>query len=80
VSVKEVILQTIALVLLGFGTGVGELMFLGAPPEIVFLREDALYAEIPDLGVEESSAVDAALSFSKAANYPTVTKYCVDNK
>ncbi len=79
-SVKEVIFQSIALVLLATGAALVELMYLGAPPEIIFLREDTLYPEKPAEGIAElGDATPTLLSF-QAAQFPTVTKYCADNK
>ena len=42
-NVKEVIFHTIPLVLMSCTGAIVELAVIGAPPEIVFLREDDLY-------------------------------------
>ncbi len=73
-NTKEILLQTTALILFAcFATWV-ELQIIGAPPEIVFLREDKLYSHLPAEGVRTTEKV------SKTTSLPTVDKYCADNK
>lgn len=79
-NAKEVILQTIALILFAcFATWV-ELQLIGAPPEIVFLREGKLYSHMPPHGVQAPQTDELAGHGSKTAMLPTVDNYCADNK
>ncbi len=77
---KEVLLQTIALILFACVATWAELQIIGAPPEIVFLREDRLYAHLPTQGVQAPELGDVEGVDSKTATLPTVNKYCADNK
>lgn len=77
---KEVLLQTVALILFAcFATWV-ELQIIGAPPEIVFLREGKLYAHMPAEGIQASEGIKLASKAPKTATLPTVDKYCADKK
>jgi rhodanese-related sulfurtransferase len=79
-NTKEVILQTVALILFAcFATWV-ELQIIGAPPEIVFLREGKLYSHMPADGIRATEAHELAGHGSKTATLPTVDNYCADNK
>jgi rhodanese-related sulfurtransferase len=79
-NTKEVILQTVALILFAcFATWV-ELQIIGAPPEIVFLREAKLYSHMPAHGIQALEDDELAGHGSKTATLPTVDNYCADNK
>jgi len=79
-NTKEVILQTVALISFAcFATWV-ELQIIGAPPEIVFLREAKLYSHMPAHGIQALEDDELAGHGSKTATLPTVDNYCADNK
>lgn len=79
-NTKEVLLQAVALILFAcFATWV-ELQIIGAPPEIVFLREAKLYSHMPAHGSQVPEDHELASHGSKTATLPTVDKYCADNK
>lgn len=78
-NTKEILLQTTALILFACIATWVELQIIGAPPEIVFLREDKLYSHLPAEGIRTSEK-DRAEQGSKTATLPTVDKYCADNK
>ncbi len=78
-NTKEILLQTTALILLACIATWVELQVIGAPPEIVFLREDKLYSHMPAEG-SRTSEKDSVEQGSKTAALPTVDKYCADNK
>ena len=79
-STKEVLIQIVALILFSCVATWVELQVIGAPPEIVFLREDALYPHLPAEGVKEPEMEDLDEIGSKTATLPTVNHYCADNK
>ena len=80
-SSKEVLIQIVALILFSFVATCVELKIIGAPPEIVFLREDTLYPHLPAEGVKNPELEDDLEKLgSKAVTLPTVNHYCTDNK
>ena len=79
-NTKEVLLQSVALILFAcFATWV-ELQLIGAPPEIVFLREGKLYSHMPADGSRALQDDELAGQGPKTAMLPTVDNYCADNK
>ncbi len=76
---KETFLQISALILFACIATWVELQVIGAPPEIVFLREDKLYSHLPAEGVQ-TSGKDRGEHGSETTTLPTVDKYCADNK
>lgn len=77
---KEVLIQTLALILFSCVATWVELQIIGAPPEIVFLRENTLYTDLPAEGVKGQKLLDLERLDSQTAMLPTVNKYCTDNK
>ena len=79
-NTKEVLLQTVALILFASLATWVELQIIGAPPEIVFLREAKLYSHMPAHGIQALEDDELAGHGSKTATLPTVDNYCADNK
>lgn len=79
-SRKEVLIQVVLLILFSSLATLVELSVIGAPPEIVFLREDRLYPLLPTQGAKSLPKESRKDLSPETAALPTVTNYCKDNK
>jgi rhodanese-related sulfurtransferase len=79
-NTKEILIQVVLLILFSCLATWVELKVIGAPPEIVFLREDKLYPHLPAQGIKPSLQEVPKILSPETASLPTVNDYCKDNK